>query len=750
MDDRSEKLRKRLLATFRVEADEHVRSITSELTALTASPAAADAQQRLETLFRTVHTLKGAARSVGIADIEQFCHAWEARLRDLRKGGGTFDQPALELFNDAADLVAQMVGGSTPKERLVETTARLEARPDRARPPSEPAVAVPPENVVAPAPANGTAASAPRAATNGAAEPVLGNGAGTRDSIRVEVRNLDRLMVLTEDLLVPKLSGAVHTRTARDIAEGVARLRGTLRGTKHKGKAKLAGTDFVAGLEDALRKLELNARQLAGQLASDHKLMRMTADDLIAEARRLRMLPAGSILEAFPRMVRDLARETGKEVVWQVAGASLNVDRKILDLVKDPLMHMVRNAVDHGIELPDERVALGKPRTGKVSVSITSIEGGRVAIEVADDGRGIDVAAVKSAAIRSKALTAEQAGNLRDEEATNLIYRSGVSTASVITRISGHGIGLAVVRDRVESLDGRIATRTAQGIGTTIHLDLPANIATYRGLQVKVAGASFLWPVDSIERTIGVRARDLADLLGRGLISHNDETLPFGRLSAILGLPARDPKDDPRREWPAVVVHNGAQRGVILVDELVGLSEVLIKEFRPPLRRVLNVAAAGLLGNGELALVLRPSDVLQSIHIRQTEGVQQPSRREDRQLKLLVVDDSITTRTMERNMFEAAGYRVLTAANGLEAWQVLQSEGVDLVVSDVDMPVMDGFELTTRIREDSARADLPVVLVTALEAREDKERGLRVGANAYVLKSTFDQSNLLEIIGRLV
>jgi two-component system chemotaxis sensor kinase CheA len=750
MDDRSERLRKRLLATFRVEADEHVRTIGAELAALTDDPVASDSQVRLETLFRTVHTLKGASRSVGIADIEQLCHVWETRLRDLRRGGATIDAASLALFQEAADVVAQMLVGPTPRDRLAATATRLEARPERG---AEPATLPDTANGGPPAPAL-TADSAPyptdRAELSEPAGPahVMPAPGATADSIRVDVRNLDRLMVLTEDLLVPKLAGAIHTKAARDIAETLARVRSDVRGTRSRAKAKALSAETIANLDDTLRRIELSSRRLAMQLAADNKAMRLTADDLIAEARRMRMLPAASMLEVFPRMVRDLARETSKDVVWQVGGADLDIDRKILDIVKDPLLHMVRNAIDHGIEPPDEREASGKPRAGKVCVTIASLEGGRVAIEVSDDGRGIDLAAVRAAAVRSKALTAEQANTLRDDEITHLIYRSGVSTASVITRISGHGLGLAVVRDRVESLDGRISTKTAPGAGTAIRLDLPASVATYRGLHVKVANASFLWPVDSVERSLGIPARDLAAALRRGLIAHRDETLPFGSLAAILGTAGRA-ADDVRHEWPALVVRNGDQRGVILVDELVGLSEVLIKEFRPPLRRVHNVSAAGLLGNGELALVLRPSDVLTSIHTRHADGPLKTSHKQHRQLRLLVVDDSITTRTMERNMFEAAGYRVLTAANGLEAWQLLQTGGVDLVVSDVDMPVMDGFELTTRIRADKAHAELPIILVTALEAREDKERGLRVGANAYVLKSTFDQSNLLEIIGRL-
>ncbi|WP_431859207.1 hybrid sensor histidine kinase/response regulator [Azospirillum sp.] len=687
MIDRSEDFRRRLLATFRVEANEHIASIAAELDAVAADPAGPDLAVRLETLFRIVHTLKGAARSVGESGVEDLSHRCEALLRDLTQGRRTFDPALLGVLMEASDNLAAAVEGSQRRE--------------------------PP----------GT-------------EPRNAGG-----SIRVDIGRLDRLLVIAEELLVPKLAAAERARAARALGGAVAELRGRLR---RDGQRAASGT----GLDESLRRVEGDARRLAEALADDSATVRTLVDELLEETRRARLCAAATILEAFPRMVRDLAGETGKEVAWQAVGTDVEIDRKILDAIKHPLIHMVRNAVSHGIEAPEARAAAGKPRRGRITLTVQPLDGGRVALELSDDGCGLDLQAILRAALRSRLLTPDQAGGLSEAELADLAFHAGVSTSPVITTISGHGRGLAIVREAVERIDGQVAVRSAPGAGTTIRLELPTSVATCRALIVRVGRTVCAWPVTSIDATIGVPRHDMAAVLERGTLAHAQEMLPAAHLAAVLGVAAD--ADDTRRLMPCLIAHAGRRRGALLIDEVIGDSEILLKELRPPLRRVRNVAMAGLRGTGDLVLVLRPSDVLASM--REPTGA--PGRAAEtavpRARRILVVDDSITTRSMERNLFEAAGYAVRVAVDGLDAWGMLRNEDFDLVVSDIDMPRMDGFELTTRIREDPRLADLPVVLVTALDSREDKERGVRVGANAYVLKSAFEESNLLEIVGRLV
>ena len=482
------------------------------------------------------------------------------------------------------------------------------------------------------------------------------------------------------------------------------------------------------------------------------------------------MMPASTILDLFPRMVRDLAREQGKEVEWVAQGADLEVDRKVLEAMKDPLIHLVRNAIDHGIEPPEVRAQAGKRPRGRVAITFASLEGNRVEIRMEDDGRGIDLTQVREAAARLRLLSNEAAQALTDEEALDLVYRSGLSTSPIITDVSGHSLGLAIVKEGAERLEGQIHLTTRAGAGTTVRMVLPATIVTFRGLLVRAGGQPFLLPTGAVQRAIRVAPEAIESLEGREAIRWNGHALSVTRLSDLLGLPSgeqptddgRPPTADPRTDGqrprtedanvqPCVIVQAGEKQAGLLVNEVLGDREVLVKELRPPLVRVRNVAGAGLLGTGQVVLILRPSDLLKSLQesARPPEPATAPKKK-GRQPVILVVDDSITTRTMEKNLLEAAGYQVRVAVDGIEAWTLLKSEDFDLVVSDVDMPRMDGFDLTGRIRADRRLAELPVVLVTALEAREDKERGIEVGANAYVVKSSFDQSNLLEIIRRLL
>ncbi|MBI3024446.1 MAG: response regulator, partial [Candidatus Tectomicrobia bacterium] len=328
---------------------------------------------------------------------------------------------------------------------------------------------------------------------------------------------------------------------------------------------------------------------------------------------------------------------------------------------------------------------------------------------------------------------------------------SGLSTSPLITDVSGHGLGLAIVKEQVERLGGLIQVQSRPGEGTTVRLVLPAAVAAFRGLLVRAGGQPFLLPIESVERVIRLDPAQMETVEGREMARWNGSPLPVGRLGALLGLAERGgPSGSESGMRPCVVARVGEERLGLLADEILGDREGLVKELRPPLARVRNVAGAGLLGTGQLVLILRPGDLLRSMRGAPPAALPAPPEEEARQMAVLVVDDSITTRTMEKNLLEAAGYRVRVAADGLEGWTALREGDFDLVVSDVDMPRMDGFELTARIRADQKLAGLPVVLVTALERREDKERGIEVGANAYIIKSSFDQSNLLEIIRRLI
>jgi two-component system chemotaxis sensor kinase CheA len=702
----------------------------------------------VETTFREVHTLKGAARSVSLLEVEALCQALEAVLSRVTRGRLGITRPVLDLLHEGAGLASRLLSEGPAAANVRELVTRLEQVVNEA-------------GVEAVAPGVGGQGSEARdQAPSPSPQPLT--PALPADTIRVATARLDMLLLQAEDLLAPKLAAGERVREARALAEA---LEAGVRG---------------GGLGQA--------RELLGQLIRDQRTIAGTVEGLLEEMRRLRMMPASTILDLFPRMVRDLAREHGKEVEWTVEGAELEVDRKVLEVMKDPLIHLIRNAIDHGIELPEARAQAGKPSQGRLTVRIAALEGNQIELCVEDDGAGIDLTRVRAAAVRARLLTAEVAEALPDDAALDLIFRSGVSTSPIITDVSGHGLGLAIVKERVEGLGGQIRVTTQVGSGTRVAMCLPATIATFYGLLVQAGGQPFLLPLEAVERAIRIAPEEVESVEGRDAIRWNGQALSLARLSDILGLAhgeqpsavcppslalplkgggkgggepdgRRQKAEDahpaiphpPSPKFSCVIVAGGEERAAFIVEEILGNQEVLVKELRPPLIRVRNVAGAGLLGTGQVVLILRPTDLLNSI--RQAPHPSAPPaapRDEGRQRVILVVDDSITTRTMEKNLLEAAGYQVRVAVDGLEAWTVLKTEAVDLVVSDVDMPRLDGFELTARIRADKKLADLPVILVTVLDSREYKERGIEAGANAYIVKSSFDQSNLLEIIRRLI
>ena len=569
------------------------------------------------------------------------------------------------------------------------------------------------------APAAGAEPPAP--APSSAAADTERPAAVTGDFVRLRTAKLDALVLQAEELLIAKLAAAERVREAEAVGALVER------------RADL-GT------------LGARARELLAHLRRDARTLAGAVDGLLAESQRLRTMPAAPILDGLALMVHDLARELGREVEWSATGGELELDRKVLQALKEPVIPLVRNAVDHGVEPPDERARAGKPRRSRVAVTVRALEGNRIELAVADDGRGIDLARVRAAAIRARLLGAEQAEALSDDAALALVYRSGLSTSPVITAVSGHGLGLAIVRERVGQLGGMLQLETRPGAGTTVRAVVPAAIATFRGLLVRAGAIPVLLPMDSVDAVIRIVPEEARYVEGRAAVAWRDQTLLLAPLAELLGL-ARATRP-PGAKQPCVVVRAGTDRAALLADEVDGELEVLAKPLEPPLVRVRHVSGIGILGTGQLALILRPADLLQAAAAGVAVPTSAPAR--PRTPSVLVVDDSITTRAMEKNLLEAAGYAVRVAVDGADAWAQLRSEPVDLVVSDVDMPRMDGFELTARIRADRRLGELPVILVTALESREDKERGIEVGANAYVVKSSFDQSNLLDIIRRLV
>ncbi len=700
-----------LMATFLEELEGHVAALNRDLLALEKAPSPARTEELMTSLLRTVHSVKGASRAVSEGIIELACHRLEEVLVAVHRGGRTSPElmelcfATADALDDAGRRLAQKQSlEGSPLDallpRLEEATHAPEPKPTAAKAATPKAPVPTPPPVEAPVPG-------PEGLP-----------------VRVSAQKLDALLARSGELRVAGLR-----------MEGRVELMETVHEELHQLRLRLGGPD-----EAAARRLETRVAQLGRALATDRRTLLQATAGLDEEVRRARTLPFAETCAGLERSGRDLAREVGKQVRLEVHDGGLELDRSLLQGLREPLLHLVRNAVDHGLETPAERREAGKPEEGRVTLSARLL-GGRVQVAVEDDGRGLDLGSIRERA-RRRGLPV-----LNDEGDARLIFLSGLSTAEAVTSVSGRGVGLDVVRSQVEALRGSVDVAFQPGQGTCFTLDVPLTLSTLRVLLVTAGGHTFAVAGESVARLLRLDPGDVRTVEGRRMWATPQALVPLATLTAVLGLPEGTPRPRPS----AMVLASGEVRAVLGVDEVVAEQEVLIRGLGPRIRRGGHVSGMAVLPDGRLAALLNPASLVRAAEGRTVVSALFPAPAEKKaRRRILLADDSMTTRTLERSILESAGYDVLACVDGQEAWERLQAEGADAVVSDVEMPRMDGFALTEAVRGSPRFGRLPVVLVTARARPEDKARGLQVGASAYLVKSAFDQTHLLETLRQLI
>ncbi len=771
MDVKDEALLKRLLATFKAEAAEHLLKISTGLVGLEKTADPEEGRTIVETIFREAHSFKGAAGSLNLGEIEAICQAIEGLFAALKRLEIVPSQAIFDTLHRAVDILGRISASPEGERRPGDRTAAREIirELEEYLPGAAPAAHLPREEMAG--------RGEPRcnsAASGGRGEPrgnSAASGGRTDDTVRVSAARLDSLMLHAEELIPVKLSLGQRVSEIRELQQALqlwaktwafmlpslTKLRAGQDGERSPGESgslvphARRVAESLEGSEQLFRSLEQRISALERLTKSDLRSLTSMMEGLLADAKRALMLPLHSLFEILPKVVRDLSHAQGKQAVLTVKGAELEIDRRILEEFKDPLIHLVRNCVDHGVEEPEERVRLGKTETGSISIAARAREGGKVEIVVADDGRGIDAGQLKVSALKAGVISQLEAGELHDADALKLAFVSGVSTSPVITDISGRGLGLAIVSEKVQKLGGTVSVDAGPGRGTTFTVVLPVTLATLRGILVRVSEHFFMIPGASAEHVLRLAVDRIRTVENRETIEVGGKTLALARMDEILGI-TRTQSAGPRT-IQVIVLDSGDARIAFAVDEIVGEQEVLMKNLGSQLSRVKCIAGATLTGTGRVVPVLNPGDLIKAA-LKAPAGLRRSAEPagESKDLKrtLLVIEDSITARTLLKNILEAAGYEVKTAVDGVDGYTLLKTESFDLVVSDIDMPRMNGLDLTARIRADKDLSELPVVLVTALGSPEDRERGVDAGANAYIVKSSFDQSNLLEVIRRLV
>ncbi|SMC39298.1 CheA signal transduction histidine kinase [Desulfocicer vacuolatum DSM 3385] len=771
---------RKLQAAFKTEAKERLRELSSDLIKLEKNPGGDGCDEVIESMFRQVHSLKGASRSAGLREIEKIIKALENVFSALKRKQIKIMPEMMDVLHHATDTLADFadtLGNNQPsdhKNQVCEIVEQINALSSGESPGKTKFVKKKPEPVkeaiaiIKEEESHKKEIPPPKEF----AEDTLTKSDRSKDktqTVRVSLKKLDLLMLQAEEMLQVKLLANQHKNELEHIIEMLELLQkewGRVADTtriltqiiKKKGESgnrersalnsvsKLMA--LVASNQDQSRIFESRLISLVRSAHRDKRVISELVERLLKDMKDVLMLPFSTFLEIIPKIVRDLSRDQGKNVKVSMEGGEIEIDRKILEEMKDPLIHVLRNCVDHGIEKQALRKKNQKPPMGTIKVMVSQVNGDRIEISISDDGAGIDLEKVKEAAIEKNVVSRQEASGLSDKEVFDLIFQSEVTTSSIVTDISGRGLGMAIVREKIERLGGKVSIESRLGQGTIIRALLPITLATFRGVLVEAGNQQFVVPTASVNQVVRINPDDVKTVENRKTIPLNGHRIPLVRLDDVLEIP---PKEQTfASKIPALVLGTREKRIAFSLDNVLDEEEILFKSLGNQLSRVRNIYGATVLGNRKVVSILNVTDLIKSaMHVRPMVARGAVGKKAA-QISVLVAEDSITSRMLLKTILESAGYRVKTVIDGLEALTELKQTKYNLLVSDVDMPRMNGFVLTEKIRKDKTLGDLPVILVTALHSREDRERGIDVGANAYIVKSSFDQSNLLEVVQKYI
>ena len=728
---------------FKAEAESHAAALSKGLLAIESNPRDLS---RIEPLMRAAHSMKGAARIVGLDLVVRLAHSMEDCLVGAQKGRERLTSARIDQLLQGVDRLGQLASlaeddvPTWTQQHTGEVDALITKIATPPPPADEPVSAAPPdaaETVDAPETPAAPAASPPQAAAPTDAA-----------FVRVAAERLNRLMQLAGESVVEARRIQTFRGAMHELREGQRQLDSALE------EAQLHG-DGAERLEE-VRRLATRAReQIRHHAAEVEETLRRSQElstSLYHEVLGSRMRPFEEGTAAFPRMVRDLARELGKKVSFEVRGAAVPVDRDILAKLEAPLNHMLRNCVDHGLEMPEARRAAGKPESGHITLEARH-HAGMLTVQLQDDGRGIDPEAVRRRAVERGLVEESFSEALGTEEILEFLFLPGFSTTGQITAISGRGVGLDVVQSMVQEVSGTVRVESEPGCSTTFTLRLPITLSVVRAAIVEIDGEPYACPLTSLGRILQVGLDQLTPVEGRQQFTLDGHSVGLVQAAEILGL-TNDARN--AESISVMVLGEGDRQCGLAVDRFLGEQDLVVRKLDARLGKVPHISAAAVLENGDPVLIVDCEDVVQSMQqllqegrLRRMTAVKRDVTR-DTQRRVLVVDDSITVREVERQLLARHGYAVDVAVDGQDGWNALQTTTYDLLVTDVDMPRMNGFELIRMVRRDARMASLPIIIVSYKDRKEDRIQGMEVGANAYLTKHSFHDDSLVTMVADLI
>lgn len=714
------------LAKFKEETDERLNNLNNELLKLEENP---EDEGLLNEVFREAHTLKGSAKMVGLTNINRIAHQMEDLLGRIKEKQFKLTPEINDLLFECLDSTKILLEAEISKK---EVNIDVDSLCEELK-----------QACMGTLTRERKKVSRKVSLVEGIPQEVRHEKIGFEETIRVEIGKLDKLLNLSGEMIINRGKLDALFMQLKDIFDLTREQMLFLEHLKTRAN----------GCKEDVEKLALSQQKIKDDMSRllrkyDEGLndLNSNTNELEEIVIKIRMLPVSTIFDLFPRVVRDMAKEYDKEINLEIKGEKTGLDKKILEEIKDPLMHIVRNCVDHGIESPEERTLLGKPKAGKICFEARQ-EGANIIIEVSDDGRGIDSRVIKRVALKKKLITPSQAEKISDENAIYLIFTPGFSTRDKVTDVSGRGVGMDVVKENIERLKGSIIIQTQSGKGTKFTLRMPLTLSITLALIIKSQKHIFAIPTSEVEEITKISMDDVQLVGDKEVVKIKGRTIPFVKLNRILELSEEEITTN--QEMFMIIIYLSGERIGFVVEDVISEQEIVVKNLGGYLKKTDNVAGATIWGDGKVIPILNVFDLMKSAKKVYLEP-KIIDKKEIWERSVLVVDDSLTIRELEKNILESVGYNVDVAIDGVQALEKMKQKRFDLVITDITMPNMNGFELTSAIKKDKNYKDIPVIMVTSEEKDEDKRRGIDVGAEAYILKSAFDQRSLLDMIERMV
>jgi two-component system chemotaxis sensor kinase CheA len=719
-----------ILQTFKVELDERLQEISDCLLKIeNTDKNTSDFTQNIEKILRAMHNIKGAARSLGLQDIGEIAHQLESLFASIKQQKNTLDSHLINFCLEVSDLIRTALDGYILHAPIPLNVAAIFEK-------------IQVKKRATPTHINQTT--------------IIKNDENSNkyehESIRVSIAGLDKISSLMEEMQINKLAIDENYKDFANLHIRFKILNQLWKQMKTRMDIKGMHTSFdklFTSFNDEITHSSNHIFRLKKDIHQRINALNIITSELQNEMKTLRLIPAEVFLRHLPRAVRDIANALHKTIEFRITGENVKMDKWIIEAIQNPIIHILRNAIDHGIEAEEVRLKKHKNKVGHIDLHVKE-EGEHIMITIHDDGAGIDYQEMGKIAQEKNIIAENALEKMTPQQILDMIFLPGFSSKKMITEVSGRGVGLDVVKANIQDLKGKINIITQKDIGTTFELYLPLTLASERGLLIQCAGKNFAIPTQHIEYVLTLNPKHIVEIESQDAIVMHGKPIILRNLASILDIYQNSECVQP---LSIVVMKNNTQMLGFIVDEIINEREIVIKSLYPPLAHIPGIVGATLSTTGDVIIVLDHVEILKRANMMQrTERILKKTTTDEiKEIPhILVVDDSITTRTLEKNILENHHFKVTTAINGKEALNLLNKGSFSLIITDINMPVMDGFTLTEHIKKSQQLKDIPVIIVTSLGSDVEKQRGIEVGANAYIVKNAFESDELLKIVEQLV